>query len=63
VVLDRYGAAHALYVNGIRWSSGTDLMRQTHCWGLGHWLVDTAGQRHFSHFYCTATPTRGSQYE
>jgi hypothetical protein len=58
-----YSIAHALYLNGIHWSNGDDRMRQTHCWGLGHWLVDTGGQRRFSHFYCTATPTTGSQYD
>jgi len=58
-----YGAAHALYVNGITWRNSIDRMRQTHCWGLGHWLVETDGTRLFSHFYCTATPLKGSQYD
>jgi hypothetical protein len=58
-----YTAAHALYVNGIRWSSGTDTMRQTHCWGLGHWLVDSSGGRHFRHFYCTVWPQNDAQYD
>ena len=58
-----YGAAHTLYLNGITWRSGVDRMRQTHCWGLGHWIVDSSGGRHFSHFYCTATPASGSQYD
>jgi hypothetical protein len=58
-----YGAAHALYLNGITWRSGVDRMRQTHCWGLGHWLVEADGTRLFSHFYCTASPTSGSQYD
>ncbi len=57
-----YGAAHALYVNGIRWSNAFDSMRQTHCWGLGHWLVDSSGDRHFSHFYCTVWPKQDDQY-
>jgi hypothetical protein len=58
-----YGAAHALYLNGITWRSGVDRMRQTHCWGLGHWLVKADGTRLFSHFYCSATPNSGSQYD
>ena len=58
-----YGAAHTLYLNGITWRTGVDRMRQTHCWGLGHWIVDSSGGRHFSHFYCTATPASGSQYD
>jgi hypothetical protein len=58
-----YGAAHALYLNGITWRSGVDRMRQRHCWRLGHWLVETDGTRLFSHFYCTATPTSGSRYD
>jgi len=58
-----YGAAHALYVNGISWRSGVDQMHQTYCNGLGHWLVKGDGTRLFSHFYCTATPTHGSPYD
>jgi hypothetical protein len=58
-----YGMAHALYLNGITWRSGVDRMRETYCYGLGHWLVKTDGTRLFSHFYCTATPTTGSEYD